>query len=170
MEVAFIIGHTKLSKGAYSDYFKSYEYDFYQKFKCELEEIGDVFTHNSINTGYNNRQKKTAEKTKDYDIVFEVHFNSLDKTADGCEAWHYYLNQESREICMKFCRTYSELTGVRNRGAKYLSKSSQRGYGFVKHQKPNAIILEPFFGDNQGDCKAFEIGKFIEAINKSISC
>ncbi|MCM8906825.1 N-acetylmuramoyl-L-alanine amidase [Tenacibaculum finnmarkense] len=168
MKVAFVIGHTKLKKGAYSDFLKKSEYDFYKGFVCELEEIGDVFEHNYLNTGYNNRQRKTAIKTKDYDVVFELHFNKFNTKANGCEALYYLSNDKSRQIAKVFCDTYSKLTRSENRGVKSLYCKKQRGYGFVKHQKTNAIILEPFFGDNKEDCSKFEINNLIKAIKKSL--
>lgn len=168
MKIAFVIGHTKLFKGAYSSYFNKYEYDFWKGFECELKEFGDVFYHNYLVNGYNKRQIITARKTKEYDVVFELHFNSSNSVINGCEALYYHDNKETKDIANRFCDKYTNLTGCRNRGAKELYKKTQRGFGFLKNQKPNSIILEPFFGDNYWDCHRFEISKFTYAVKYSI--
>ena len=170
MEVALVIGHTRFRKGAYSPRLMQYEYDFYKRYEHILKTLGDVFYHNPYTTSYTKRQKAMAKKTKNYDLVFELHFNSSDGTAAGCEALYYFKNNKTRVLSEKFCREYSVLSNARNRGAKELHKPSQRGYGFVYYQKPNAIILEPFFGDNLIDVQKFDITNFIEALRRTIPC
>jgi len=168
-KIAFVIGHHRFSKGAYSEYYGLREYDFYKQFEDTLKMYGDVFYHNPLK-GYNSRQKAMAKRTKDYDIVFELHFNAANGNAEGCEALYWYNNLKTKAICEKFCEEYTkEFPRTPNRGAKALSSKSQRGYGFVYHQKAPAIILEPFFGDNEGDSIAFSIRKMIVAIIKSVA-
>lgn len=168
MDVAIVVGHTRLSKGAYSRWFNKKEYDFWKGFECELRKVGDVFYHNHLIYGYNSRQKAMAKKTKDYDVVFEVHFNSFKGETQGCEALYYHTNEKTKEICDKFCFEYSRFSDGKNRGSKPLSNKNQRGFGFVYYQETNAVILEPFFGDNYTDCSKFEINKFIDAIKLSL--
>ena len=109
-----------------------------------------------------------ANKTRDYDLVFELHFNAANTKAKGCEALYYHRNETARKICFAFCDKYTELTGAKNRGTKALNDANDRGFGFVYYQKPTAIILEPFFGDNTEDCNLFNIDLFIDAIKYSI--
>jgi len=168
MKVAFVIGHHKLSKGAFSKWFQRKEYDFWKGFECELKEVGDVFYHDQFIFGYNSRQRAMAKKTKDYDVVFEVHFNSFKGETQGCEALYYHTNEKTKDICDKFCFVYSSLSDGNSRGSKPLSNDKQRGFGFVYYQRTNAVILEPFFGDNYTDCSKFEINKFIDAVKISI--
>ena len=169
MKVAIVIGHHKLSKGAFSKYFGLKEYDFYNKYLNELKKYGDVFFHNYLLRGYNARQRSMARKTLGYDLVFELHFNSLDGDTSGCEALYYYRNKDTLKLSKVFCETYTNLTGTRNRGAKPLVSDAQRGFGFVYNQKPPAILLEPFFGDNIEDCKAFDINIFLRALDATIN-
>lgn len=169
MKVAIVIGHHKLGKGAYSKYFGLKEYDFYKRYQEQLKKYGDVFFHNYLLRGYNTRQKSMAKKTADYDLVFELHFNSSDGDASGCEALYYYRNKKTLKLAKVFCETYTDITGTRNRGAKPLVSDAQRGFGFVYHQKPSAILLEPFFGDNIEDCKAFDINIFLRALDATIN-
>jgi len=168
MGIAFVIGHTPYSKGAFSKYFNSSEWDFYNKYFTKINSVGNVFVHDN-DLGYTSRQKEMAKKTKDFDIVFELHFNASNGTANGCEALHYHLNETAEKISEVFCEDYTRQTGAKNRGAKKLSNSGDRGYGFVSCQKPTAIILEPFFGDNIEDCKKFDIDVFISSIKYAIN-
>lgn len=169
MRIAFVIGHTKLSKGAYSSYFELMEYDFWKQFECDLKKVGDVFFHNYLIHGYTSKQKSIAKKTKDYDVVFELHFNSANTRANGCEALYFYTNNQTKRISQDFCDKYTSLTGARNRGAKELYNKEQRGFGFVKEQKASAIILEPFFGDNLLDSARFDIDKFLKAVKYAVN-
>lgn len=167
MKIAFIVGHTPYSKGAFSKTLDVYEWDFYNLYFNKFNEVGDVFIHDN-DKGYTSRQKEMANKTRDYDLVFELHFNAANTKAKGCEALYYHRNETARKICFAFCDKYTELTGAKNRGTKALNDANDRGFGFVYYQKPTAIILEPFFGDNTEDCNLFNIDLFIDAIKYSI--
>ena len=169
MKIAFVIGHTKLRKGAKSEYLNISEYDLYRKHEYKLKNYGDVFYHNNFTFSYSKRQKETAIKTKDYDLVIELHFNAANGSANGCEALYYYTNTQTRRISDLFCIEYTNITETRNRGSKPLKDTTQRGFGFVFSQKPNAIILEPFFGDNFDDCLSFNISTMLKALNTAIS-
>lgn len=168
MGIAFVIGHTPYSKGAFSKYFNSTEWDLYNSYFDKFKVVGDVFIHDN-DLGYTSRQKEMAKKTREFDIVFEIHFNASNGSANGCEALHYNHNETAQKICNKFCEDYTSQTGAKNRGAKKLSNSGDRGYGFVYYQKPTAIILEPFFGDNIEDCKKFDIDIFLSSIKHAIN-
>ncbi len=167
MKTAFVIGHTPYGKGAFSKHLKKYEFDFYLSFKDDLEKMGDVFVHDN-NLGYTSRQKAMGKNTKEYDLVFELHFNAANGKAGGCEALHYFRNDKASLVCDFFCESFCEKTGIKNRGGKELSNAEQRGYGFVYYQKPTAIILEPFFGDNENDCEKFNSESLLKTIKESI--
>lgn len=168
MKIAFIVGHSKMKKGAFSAYFKRREYDLWKGFECELKELGDVFYHDNI-LFYNIRQKNTAKKTLNYDIVIELHFNAHNTITKGCEVLYMQGNNETRLFAERFCKYYTTLSGTNNRGSKPLFNKTQRGYGFLKHQRPNALILEPFFGDNIEDCFKFSIENFIYSLRKTFN-
>ena len=167
VRLAFLIGHTSKSKGAHSFYFDRNEFDFWRGFECELSEVGDVFYHDHNIKSYTKRQKKASYELSDYDVVFELHFNAANSKAKGCEALYLKGNDTSKDIATLFTDNYHYLTKSKNRGAKALYSRLQRGYGFVKNQRANGIILEPFFGDNKEDCKLFNIDHFLTAVKKS---
>lgn len=167
-KVAIIIGHTKFSQGAYSKTFRKTEYKFYKDMQPRLQLLGDVFTHNAFIPSYTKRQIHTALKTSGYDVVYELHFNAFNGEAKGVEAKYYYNSLIGNKLADKFCDDYSFLTGANNRGSKGLSDKTQRGFGFVKHQKPVAVLLEPFFGDNPFDCMKFKEELFLNSLDRNI--
>ena len=103
MGIAFVIGHTPYSKGAFSKYFNSSEWDFYNKYFTKINAVGNVFVHDN-DLGYTSRQKEMSKKTRDFDIVFELHFNASNGTAHGCEALHYHLNDTAKKLVKFFVK------------------------------------------------------------------
>jgi N-acetylmuramoyl-L-alanine amidase len=174
MKVAFVIGHDEKSKGATSKHFfegrEVSEYTFWKFFVLKnMLDYGDIFTHESISS-YDKKQRTTAEKTKDYDLVIEFHFNSFNGKAQGVEALHYYKNNKTKAICEEFSDLVSEKMGIKKRGLNGATASSSgNGYGFLYHTKQWAILLEPFFGDNASDCKKFDEKLFKEVIIETIA-
>lgn len=167
MKVAFVIGHHKFSKGAKSYYLNKKEYDLFWGMRDRLEHMGDVYRHNPLVRGYNNRQSVMAKKTKNYDLVYELHFNSFNGLTKGCEALYHNKSEYGKLLSEHFCDTYTNIIGSKNRGNKALY-DIDRGYGFVSKQKPVAIILEPFFGDNKEDSMLFDENIFLLSIEKNI--
>ncbi len=159
--IALVIGHHAAECGAYSEFFHAKEYTF---FSSELPVAGDVFVHNQFTRGYNNRQKEMAEKTKDFYLVIELHFNMFDGKTGGCQALTFPGNDLTAEIGARLTKKINARMGIRDRGTKYLHEN-ENGYGFLKHQKPNAVLLECFFGDNELDCKKWNTDKFISIIH-----
>lgn len=177
LKIAFVIGHHKFSKGAYSEYFKSTEYNFWMSYKKELELIGDVYRHNPLIPSYIVRQKIMAKKTKKYDIVIELHFNASNSEAEGVECLHWWKSMEGYIFSREFSHCYSKLAGSTNRGSKALKNlrtikgtniKADRGCGFVFYQKPLAVVIEPFFGDNKEDCSKFSFRIFKQSITHAI--
>lgn len=162
---AFVIGHTPFAdKGAYSETLQKTEFELFKKFADSyLQELGDVFVHDSSISSYTQRQKDTAQKTKDYQYTFELHFNAAGIQANGAESLYYYKNEKSKKISEKFCELMKLKMNIKSRGAKPL-KDGDRGFGFVYYQKPTALVLEPFFGSSPEDCEKFDTQKYKEVI------
>ena len=159
MRVAFVIGHHKNAKGAYSDFFKQKEYDFYTEVMQHLEKkIGkqSIFHHTPNILGYTKRVKSTANRLNKYpfDLVIELHFNAATPQANGCETLYYFNSKKSKEFAKEFTKTVVDFTGIksRNGGIKALSNKKDRGFASVFYPKAPTILIEPFFGTNEKDC------------------
>ena len=164
-KIAIVIGHTEKDKGAFSNILNKSEWDLFKEIRG-LEEVGDVFVHDKNISSYKVRQEYTAKnKTKDYDIVFELHFNAANSKAQGCEALYFKGSFEGMSLASDFCKIWNQKTGIKIRGAKPLDVGG-RGYEFVQSTKGVAVLLEPFFGDNVEDCQKWSSEKFVETLKE----
>jgi len=166
MKKAIIIGHNITNRGAFSATLNKYEWDFYMDMIQELNKLGEVFIHDEDIKSYTSRMKDTAKKInqKDFDIVVALHFNAFNGTASGCEALYYHTNKQGKAKSSIFCEKFCQATGIKNRGAKPLDSSRDRGFGEIAYTKATTLILEPFFGDNDKDCKKYSKTALLEAI------
>ena len=167
MRIALVIGHYENDKGAHSKHLNESEWDmWYNFYESHLIGFGDIFIH-SNNSSYSRRQDETAKKTKDYDLVFEMHFNAASESAHGVEALVYAGNEKMIGVGQFFCNAIEAFMGYRNRGVKEIS--SGNGFGFLSKTKGDAILLEPFFGSNKKDCERYDADQYKEVITKTIN-
>ena len=169
MKKAVIIGHHATSKGAWSPYLNKTEWDLFADMTQELEKnVGRVFFHNPRMPGYRQRMEATANEINKFgfDLVFALHFNAFNGRANGCEAFHWHTNAVGKSIAEKFCREINLKMSINNRGAKPMQSESQRGYWEVFYPKATTLLLEPFFGDNSGDCDRFDTRQFIQILSE----
>lgn len=159
MNIAFVIGHHKKSKGAFSSYLFANEFDFYTDVIKHLEyKTGklNLFYHNSDVSSYTERIKETASKLNkfNFDLVIELHFNAATPQANGCETLYYFSSKKGKEFAHIFTDTVCGITGIksRNGGVKALVNKKDRGYASVYYPKAPTILIEPFFGTNDNDC------------------
>jgi N-acetylmuramoyl-L-alanine amidase len=165
MNVAFVVGHHQKAKGKFSNYFGLTEWDFYNKVLKHFKNP-TIFYHNPSTRSYVNRQIETGEKINSFpfDLVIELHFNSFNTKASGVETFYHHKSIKGRKYAEKFNEVCVRWTGLTLRGAKPLSSSSQNGYGFLNSNKYPSILIEPFFGDNENDCKAIKSPKQMACI------
>lgn len=169
MRIALVIGHHKKSKGAMSK-LGLREWDFYNEV---VEHLGDVnvFYHDENISGYTTRIKNTANKLNkiDFDLVIELHFNAAaSPQANGCETLYYFASKKGKEYALLFSQTVTNHTGIktRNGGLKALTNRKDRGFASVYYPKAPTILIEPFFGSNQGDCDKIKDAKNMAQIIK----
>jgi N-acetylmuramoyl-L-alanine amidase len=156
-KIAIVVGHCKKEPGAYHKSVGS-EFEYNSKVAEYLKDIATVFYYDNFDKGYTATIiKDMAPKTKDFDLVLELHFNSFsNKAANGAEALYYFRNELAQKIGQLFCMLMNRQFGSVIRGAKPLRDSTQRGFACVAYQVPTTIILEPFF------CTGTEASKFDE--------
>lgn len=159
MKVALVIGHHSKSKGAFSDDFNMFEYDFYTEVVKHITGIA-IFTHSPYIGSYTQRIKYTAKFLDEgnFDLVMELHFNSAIPQANGCETLYYFRSKKGKFYAEVFSSMVAFNTNIRlrNRGLKALINRNDRGFASVYYPKAPTILIEPFFGSNEKDCK--EIG------------
>jgi len=163
MGIAFIIGHTANAKGAYSDYFKQSEYDFWKNrvrpldYECFVLGINSkFFTRDEI--GVQGAYKEANEWLKGFykKCIVELHFNAFNKKATGTEVLYVHDNAKEGILANEVSFAMANILGLRDRGAKDIKPGQAGHYNVTRISEYPSILLEPFFGDNIDDCKAFE--------------
>lgn len=173
-DVAIVVGHTMQSQGACSSFGIPCEWEFNKNVSKYLEDIADIYFYNSYARGYTSMVKENAKllNKHNYKLVIELHYNAASPIANGCEVLYYFASKKGKEYATLASKMISEKFKVKNRGAKPLVKSSDRGFAAVYYTKAPTIMFEPFFGSNQEDSSKFknkekEYAVFIEKfINK----
>jgi len=153
-KIAVVIGHDKTSPGAYSPHLGQSEYIYNSEVAAHLSCIADIYKR-PAGGGYKTQMTNLANEInkKDYDLVIELHFNAFNKTANGCEAVIFKGNKNTETIGQRFCDLITAKYNTKTRGVKDVSQQNDRGYWFLALMKADAMILEPFFGDNEESLK-----------------
>lgn len=169
-EVAIVIGHDKMRPGAYSLYLGMSEYIYNTEVAQYLACVADVYKR-PLAGNYKKQMEQLASQInkKPYKLVVELHFNAFNKKASGCEAVIYKGNSFTAAVGDRFCQLVTKKYATKNRGVKEVSNPNDRGYWFLQKMKAPAIILEPFFGDNEEALKFKNPGALAEII-KQLLC
>jgi|TARA_R110000782_G_C14549616_1_gene384803 N-acetylmuramoyl-L-alanine amidase len=168
MKIAFVVGHHKKSKGAWSPFAGYSEWDFYNEVVKHLGDV-NVFWHDENISGYTSRIQNTADKINkvDFDLVIELHFNSSDNNkANGCETLYYHKSSKGRIYADMFSELIVSQTGIksRNGGLKPLKSKQDRGFASVYYTNAPTILIEPFFGSNKSDCDKIKSSRNLASI------
>ena len=145
-DAAIVIGHDWTRKGAFSPHLNKSEYD-YNKLVA-LNTGCDVFSH-TPNVSYRRKMRSTYRNLSEYAITLELHFNAALSHVQGAEALYFHTNTHGAESAKLFSDMVSKEYSIKDRGAKPLSNSNQRGYWAVASGVPTGLILEPFFGSHK---------------------
>jgi N-acetylmuramoyl-L-alanine amidase len=147
MKVAIVVGHDRVEQGAFSNLLKQSEF-VYNSEVAKL--IGfDTYFRNT-NGGYSTKISELSKRinAKKYDLVIELHFNSFNAIANGCEALYFQGSVKGQRFAEMFTSKIVQEYGTINRVAKS-REAKDRGGLFLKSINAPCIILEPFFGDNK---------------------
>lgn len=174
IKTAFVLGHTSgmdkvKDKGAFSYYLQQSEWNYYDRLTRNFPQVfQNVFHHDGSIMSYSQRQSAMGERTKDFDLVVELHFNASVPQANGVESLTYFSNKLMDNVGEFFCNEISSEMDIKNRGNKKIT--SGNGYGFLSKMKGDAILLEPFFGSNKDDVANFDDIAFVEVVRKTVEC
>jgi N-acetylmuramoyl-L-alanine amidase len=168
MKTAIVIGHDKISPGAYSIFLHTSEYIYNSEVATYLAAYADIYKR-PMGGGYKTQMQKLAAEinAKNYDLVIELHFNSFNKKANGCETVSFPGNHKMLAFGDKYCTAITERYRTKNRGAKE-AELNGRGWWFLALMEAPAIILEPFFGDHEESLKFEHPGHYAEVIRDLI--
>ena len=182
-KIALIIGHNQKNKGAYSEYLKKSEYDFYSKvldvlfkkyqeaFNLKEEFVKNIQDKITIfrvpNTGYSKEMEKvvnTLEKNN-FELAIELHFNATtNHKQHGNTVLYWHKSIEGKKLAELFQEIMSSYTKIKKLDLIPISSLKQNGaYGIMKSKCPY-ILLEPFFGDSKIDTDKINIEKMAEVL------
>lgn len=147
---AIVIGHHQNEQGAFSPYLQKSEYLYHSEVASYLEKMGFDVYNRSGKGGYKTQMQELAQRMnpKNYSLVLELHFNAFNGVANGCESLSYAGNDYTALIGASYCDFITKRYGNYNRKNKAISEG-KNGYWFLHYQNAPALILEPFFGDNE---------------------
>jgi len=160
--IAFIIGHTAHSRGAKS-YFQESEYGFWiereHNFDRECNDLGinyGHFTRDGIGVDGAYREADEWLKCFEKKCIVELHFNAFNKKATGTEVLYVHDTAKEGILATEVSHAMATVLGLRDRGAKDVKPGQAGHYNVTRISEYPSILLEPFFGDNIDDCKAFK--------------
>jgi len=103
------------------------------------------------------------------DFIVSFHCNSFDSKVSGTETLYCYGSTRGKKVAEIIQRNMVTSLGLPDRGV-IPKREKERGGHLLKHTKAPAVLLEPFFIDNDSDFERFVLKKqlFISAIQKSL--
>lgn len=153
-KVGFVIGHYSNGTGFNSKYLGK-EWEFWRNYaESYLSKYGEIYYHD-LSSSYSTRQSIMADKTKDLDLVFELHFNAHNESAEGAHCLFYSKSSIGEKLATLFSKKMLEVYDIEKDWNHPVSSQSVRGGQFIMKQKPTALLLEPFFADNKNDTDKF---------------
>jgi len=147
MNVAVVVGHDTIEQGAFSNLLKQSEFAY----NSEVAKLIGFDTYFRDTKGsYPTKMAELSKRinAKKYDLVIELHFNSFNAIANGCEALFFQGSVKGQRFAEMFTARIVQEYGTKPRGAKPRI-AKDRGGLFLKSINAPCIILEPFFGDNK---------------------
>lgn len=143
-KIAFIIGHNKEAKGAVA-YNGKFEYDF----NCQVAMgVCSWFSDDQVQWFIKTVNYTQMVKNWNPDLIIELHFNSFQKPAMGCEALVLKDSQNSNLEAEYLLKVFNQRFKIKSRGVKKLTNRLERGYrnfnGFKDH---TMILFEPCFAN-----------------------
>ena len=167
-KIAVVVGHDKIEQGAFSNLLKHSEFGYHSEVVKHLP--FDIYYRDSSIHGYKGKMTKLANEINknNYSLVVELHFNSFNGVANGCEALYFKGSEIGKRQAEIFVDSVIKDYLTTARGAKEISKESDRGYWFLKLINAPALILEPFFADNKEAIAFKDVEKYAKVLIKTL--
>lgn len=152
MKVALVIGHTKNSPGACNDTYGVCEFEFNNKLAQKIDCLIDERCETEI--VYRDTYKALPDKvnTLNPDFVICFHLNSFNTQVMGAEVLYYHRSKNGKKMASIFQNRLVNGLNLNDRGIKAKTSEERGGY-ILKNTKAPCIIIEPFFIDNDEECK-----------------
>lgn len=164
-KIAIVVGHDSIEQGAYSSLLKQSEFAYHSEVVKHLP--FDIYYRPTKGNYYQKMVELSKQiNGKGYKAVIELHFNSFNGNANGCEALYFNSSTVGKRYAEVFCNELTKEYKTVNRGAKFISNQNDRGYWFLKLMDAPSLILEPFFGDNKESLNFKDHAKYANIIER----
>lgn len=177
MKIALVVGHNSKGKGAYSEFLKTSEFDFFNKVAQKIQhDIENVFVYNRVDVGSYTKEMDNliTEIHKDkYDLIMELHFNASGGGGNGVEVLYYAKSEKSKKWASEINQIHHDILGVKIRRIVPVSDYSLHGSRGIMKCKYPYLLTESFFGDNEKDITKVSVDSVAECFIKflvSIGC
>jgi N-acetylmuramoyl-L-alanine amidase len=164
--IAICIGHSRKIKGrydggAYSSWLKMNERDFNLEVASHLSKhlmqngIPCRVISDYAGAGYGSAMVDVAKQAKDAhaSLAIELHFNSATPSANGHEWLYWHSSAKGKALAQAFNAQFGkDHPNIKARGIKGIT-AQDRGGAFLRVTSCPSIIVEPFFGSNESDCR-----------------
>jgi N-acetylmuramoyl-L-alanine amidase len=165
-KIAVVVGHDKIEQGAYSNLLKQSEFAYHSEVVKHLP--FDVYYRDEKLKTYGAKIRDLAKRinAKKYNLVIELHYNSFNGVANGCEALYFRGSKMGQRWAEIYVDRIVNEYGNNPRGAKP-KVETDRGGLFLKLIDAPCLILEPFFGDNKEALLFKDHKKYAELLIKT---
>lgn len=173
MKIVLSLGHTILKNGnctSANGYVNEYNYNkkLIKMVRDNLVKLGH--TVYLVITPEKKLSKATEEigykvnliNKTDANFGVELHLNCYDGKKNGAEVCYYPTSQKGKELALNIQKELSK--HYRDRGIK-----ERKDLGLLRKTKIPYVIIEPFFCDNQEDCKKLKKKKLAFLIAEGIN-
>lgn len=170
------IGHSFAARGAVNDYFGMSEFIYNESIVQDLKRM--LLGNPDIDARIVYRVTTYLDLPKQINtlnphFVISFHANAFNKTAAGSEVLYYHSSLKGKRMAEIWLRHIVETLGLPNRGVKPKHEEDRGGH-FLKYTHAPAIILEPFFIDNNLDYQTAQNNRkdlllaYVDAVNETI--
>jgi N-acetylmuramoyl-L-alanine amidase len=151
-KIALVVGHTKKNPGACNLNLSICEFEFNDKLVKKIDCLVDERCETKI--VYRDTYKALPDKINELnpDFVICFHANAFDTRVIGAETLYYHKSKKGKKIAEIFQNNLVGMLGLYDRGIRPRSSEQRGGYILQMTDAP-CIILEPFFIDNDEECK-----------------
>lgn len=151
-KVALVVGHKKTSQGAVNKSANVSEFEFNEKLAKAI--VALPRTGIDIEIVYRSTYRLLPARINRLkpDLVVSLHCNAFNKKTDGCEVLYYHKSEDGKKAADVFQKNLQKTLGNTDRGIKPKVTEDRGGY-LLKYTNATALILEPFFIDNDDEYK-----------------
>lgn len=172
---ALVVGHKPTRAGACNQTYRICEYELnynlvdliMESLRDSVDPDGGIELIKVLRKEYPDLPFEINKLNPDFIVSF--HANSFNEKVSGTETLYCYGSTRGEKVARIFQRNMVTALGLPDRGI-LPKRERERGGHILRYTEAPAILLEPFFIDNDSDFERFVLVKqlFISAIQKSL--